>query len=701
MNEWMDAVPSVQKRLATRRMGNTIEDGDQDALARVHGFKSSHSHMHSDSDSSCSNEEDDNNDDINPTINVDSNNKVPTNDKQNLMEDGVDDNQNVAVNNEGLAKDLNNLTDHMLINRYKDRQSHSGGRDAHRSSWLLANVDKELLSDMAAANNTDVDGKKKINRRQSVLFNTSCLSIVNTFSDKSKKYKDRNSDHTAAEQPIKSAQMQETNCLDNVRIPRPHNLGNTVSGLTTIDALSEEVTVTNANNDPYADEFDETKYDVDWNAFQEQLARVNEHDKAMQRIAAAEQARRDEEARKQNEDALRFKQAREQAEADEAAIQLAREETIVEDASNSLKAILGEVSLDRELVNTPHSPVIDSSQPRSFIKGDIKDGEEAVDEGSQFDITFAERYEMDSMFDASAAATVASEMTPTELVYAAANAATIMQNKIREEAELAATASARALDVTASFEGFDELQELKKLKRAQERAMLRQEMDTVMGGSSKVSISRLDKIHKEQMASRMKELKDQAKKVEKDRRKREEMDSAVSVAETKSCEAQSRFGRSRTDDLFTNSRSVSPGSIRKSRPGSAGNSIVSQITGDHFSIVGDNSIAVDNDVHSVMSLENSDVFELTGTKGTAENFGVSAQGSSIIENYASGLYNNDRHAHSMEAGIVDDLPRVDKQFRFPHRAFSTIVSKTSVSAGNLGTWNHKRAVEMNLLVRKK
>ena len=660
MNQWMERVPEVQKRFAGRRGGGTLETSNVDALIAVtrRNRKSAMANGDSDTDSDP---------DVDKTLTTIKGNKA----KSNNIASGESDEEKNALH------DAHKIEDTMIERRYKDHQSRHSGKSYSHESYFRNKKPKsgdQSRSGLATWSSQTPDGRPKTsNRRQSFLLKTTSLAGVNEYKDKTMKrhLKSKTSENITTENEEETSSSLEIASNDNV------------------EANQIKVSAKNKAKitDPYDDEYQEEEVDPEWQAFREHLRLINDHDRAMQRIAAEEQARRDEEVRKQNEDALRFKEARERAEAAELAEKLAKEAAVAAGAQAELDRMLAGISFDRQLLNTPGCPRSVDNLPLAYVKGSAKDGDEAIDEGSQFDITFTERYELDSFFAASAAASIASEMSADELIYVAANAADIAARKAKEEAELAAKASARALKMQDAFEGYEDLQILKALKREHEKAMLRQEMDSITGSSSKISLIRLQDLQKQEMANKIKELQENKVRAAREAKRHDMLTSSIN---------ESTKSRENSPELKTRSRGDNKSTTISRISGTSSASVVA--VDDHISV-----LSQFTDGMSLESTEFGTTFNLTEPRAAVflgrETLGVSHAGSSIIDDYAKGMY----IPKAVESQVFEENTMEKKQFPFPHKSYYKVISEArpTASEGTLGTWNHDRASSLNLLIHTK
>jgi len=646
---------------------------------------------------------------------------------------GVEAAVDLNVPTHGWLDSMDSL-DKMLARRYAtdsqesiSHESYFRGKKAGGSGplhWRLGTLSTLAKSNAIQGSFKQLKDMREKNtfRRRSVLFHTTSLAQAKTYEKGNTR---RSTPKTSKENagldgtvgPGGGLESMSTSFTDGTYVLGEDSAS---SKEAFVDAIRPKKKIT----DPYDPEYeDEGEVDAEWAEFRMHLQLVNEHDRAMQRIAADEQARRDEEIRKQNEDAIKFKETREEAEAAEVLRKLAKEAAVAAAAQAANDQMLAAISLDRQLLNTPHMNVRSSASnahfdnlPRAYVIGSAKDGDEAVDEASQFDITFTERYELDSFFAASAAASIASEMSAEELVYVAANAASTAARKAMEAAELAAKANSRVLKMQESFAGYEDLQALKALKREQEKALLRQEMDTITGSSSKISIKRLKDLHKRQMEDKIKELAENRVRDAKDTKKKEVLSSSISAGEAaiKSRESSpspasnknKNNKRKKIPTLSQATHTTLNDSLEINtlsglqETNSVG--IISQVTGTDF----------DFDGSSVTSSEVGGTFDLTEfhipdqIQEGDELFGVSHAGSSIIDDYAGGSYTPkelDREQNVSEQVLLEKRKTAveSKQFPFPHKSYYSIIKKTAgeMSDGQLGSWNHERAVKLNLLAR--
>jgi len=727
MNNWMERVPDVQKRMAARRGGNLIGDASIDTLHAVtRRLKKTAEESETDSDI-------DEADERSAGLAVENTNdyfvKTKTKTKSKPDAGAI-----VAVKHDSAVAQVMDDDDPLdtMIKRRYDRKSQE--TISHESYFRKENAGEgnkaffraggkacgfNVASNIQAAFKETKDMREKSSfRRRSVLLHTTSLAHVKTYEKgntrrTTPKEKKEGADGLTGVTPPQTSLVDDSTSI----------LGEGSAYISSKEMFVEDVVQPKKKiTDPYDNDYEDVgDVDAEWAAFREHLQLVNEHDRAMQRIAAEEQARRDEEIRKQNEDALKFKEARERAEADELVAKLAAEAAVAAAAQAANDRLLATVSLDKQLLNTPHMNLQSStlnahfdSLPRSYVQGSSKDGDEAIDEASQFDITFNERYELDSFFAASAAASIASEMSADELVYAAANAASIAAKKVKEAAELAAKATSRVLKMQDAFEGYEDLQVLKALKREQEKQLLRQEMDVITGSSSKVSIKRLMELQKREMESKAKELADARILADKEQRKQDTLSSAIAAGEAsiKSRESspsptskkKKKKSSSRAASSHATRTSINDSSVVNTLTETRDNDsvgVLSQVTGTDFDIDG-NSLA-DSEVGGA--------FDLTGLQtadnlGGQEMFGVSYAGSSIIDDYAGESYTPkqvDHEQQDSELFLIEKRKAAleSKQFPFPHKSYYLIVKKTQVdmSEGQLGSWNHERAVKLNLLAR--
>ncbi len=734
MNNWMERVPDVQKRMAARRGGNLIGDASIDTLHAVtRRLKKTAGESETDSDidevdeQSAGLAQENKNDYV-----VETKTKTKTKTKP-------DAGAIVAVKHDSAVAqviDDDDPLDTMIKLRYERKSQETISHESYfrkknagegkkaffRAGGKACGVYVASNAIQAAFKETKDMREKSSFRRRSVLLHTTSLAHVKTY-EKGNTRRTTPKEKKEGADGLTGVTPPQTSLNASLIDDSTPILGEGSVYISSKEMFVEDVVQPKKKiTDPYDNDYEDVgDVDAEWAAFREHLQLVNEHDRAMQRIAAEEQARRDEEIRKQNEDALKFKEARERAEADELVAKLAAEAAVAAAAQAANDRLLATVSLDKQLLNTPHMNLQSStlnahfdSLPRAYVQGSSKDGDEAIDEASQFDITFNERYELDSFFAASAAASIASEMSADELVYEAANAASIAAKKVKEAAELAAKATSRVLKMQDAFEGYEDLQVLKALKREQEKQLLRQEMDSITGSSSKVSIKRLIELQKREMESKVKELADARILADKEQRKQDTLSSAIAAGEAsiKSKESsppptskrKKKKSSSRAASSLATRTSINDSSVVNTLTETRDNDSVgmlSQVTGTDFDI--DGSSLADSEVEGA--------FDLTGLQtadnlGGQEMFGVSYAGSSIIDDYAGESYTPkqvDHEQQDSELLLIEKRKAAleSKQFPFPHKSYYSIVKKTQVdmSEGQLGSWNHERAVKLNLLAR--